>query len=102
MKVVCHDRIPPQPWAIEHAPVEIKVKGRRIEDWTLENQTVEDLRVSPINSDMPDVELTLIPLGCARLRISCFPVIGQGMDAVRWKDACKSYRMDRHFCDKGE
>jgi hypothetical protein len=31
-------------------------------------------------------EITLIPMGCARLRISAFPTIGEGPDAHVWKE----------------
>jgi DUF1680 family protein len=74
-----------QPWTLEAAPIEIKARGRRIPGWRLENETVAELRQSPIRSTEPTEEVTLIPLGCARLRISCFPVIGDGPDAREWR-----------------
>jgi DUF1680 family protein len=75
-----------QPWTLEAAPIEIKARARRIPQWKLEdNQTVAELCTSPIRSDQPDEEITLVPLGCARLRIACFPVIGQGADAGVWR-----------------
>jgi len=45
---------------------------------------VGKLQASPIKSDAPTENLTLIPMGCARLRISSFPVIGSGPDAHEW------------------
>ncbi len=79
------DAVADQPWTIEAAPVEIKATGKRIPNWGLENETVEELQVSPIESDQPVEQITLIPLGCARLRIGCLPVIGDGPDARRWR-----------------
>jgi DUF1680 family protein len=74
----------PQPWTTEAAPVEIRAKGKRIPGWTLVNETADVLRPSPIRSEEPEETITLIPLGCARLRIACFPVIGEGRDARPW------------------
>jgi len=78
-----------QPWAIGVAPLEIRARGRRIPGWELENQTVQALQPSPVRSHEPDEEITLIPLGCARLRIACFPVIGEGPEARQWTSAEK-------------
>jgi hypothetical protein len=74
-----------QPWTVDAAPIEITARGRRIPGWRLENETVAELRSSPIRSDAPTEPLTLIPLGCARLRIGCFPVIGASSDAREWR-----------------
>jgi hypothetical protein len=73
-----------QPWTIENAPVEITARGRKIPGWKLENNTVQELRRGPIRSDDPDEEVRLIPLGCARLRMSCLPLIGDGPGAREW------------------
>ena len=40
-----------------------------------------------MKSDEPVETVTLIPMGAARLRISSFPVIGQGPDARAWAAA---------------
>lgn len=73
-----------QPWTLETAPIEIRARAKRIPNWKLENETVQELQVSPIRSGEPEEEITLIPLGCARLRMSCLPVIGEGPDAQEW------------------
>ncbi len=47
-------------------------------------ETVEELRPSPIASDEPTETIRMIPLGCARLRMSCLPVIGEPPEAQGW------------------
>jgi len=76
-----------QPWSVDNAPIEIRAKGRRIPQWGLENETVQELRQSPIRSDEPEEQITLVPMGCSRLRISCIPTIGNGPDARQWPKA---------------
>jgi len=63
----------------------LRAKGKRIPNWTLVTNCAGSLQESPIKSDQPVEELTLIPMGCAHLRISSFPTIGEGPDASEWK-----------------
>ena len=72
-------------WSIEAAPIEITAKAKRISNWKLENETVQELRRSPIKTDKPEETITMIPLGCARLRMSCLPTVSNGPDAQEWK-----------------
>ena len=65
-----------QPWTVESAPVEIKATAKRIPQWKLEeNQTVQEIPRSPLSSGEPEETISLIPLGCARLRMACLPVV---------------------------
>jgi hypothetical protein len=57
------------------APVELRVKGRRIPEWQLVDEQAGPLPVSPVKSSEPVEELTLIPYGCAKLRITEFPLL---------------------------
>ena len=84
-EVVEKGSVPDQPWTVEDAPIEIKAKGKRIPNWTLVDQTVTALQPSPIRSDEPVEDITLVPMGCARLRMSCLPTIGDGEDAHEWQ-----------------
>ena len=87
--VVENGSVAAQPWTPEGAPLHILAPAKRIPAWTLEpeNATVQELQESPIRSDAPLETITLIPLGCARLRISCFPVISEEAHAREWLPA---------------
>ena len=75
-----------RPWTNTEAPIEIKAKGRRIPGWQKDElDLVGLLSESPVKSNEPVEEITLIPMGCARLRISAFPVIDNGPDGHPWK-----------------
>jgi hypothetical protein len=66
------------PWSPANAPIQLKTKGRRIPSWQLYNDTAGPLPFSTIwnfETAKEEEELTLIPYGCSRLRISQFPVI---------------------------
>lgn len=74
------------PFTQEGAPLEIRAHGKRIPEWKLDQYgLVAELQDSPVASEQPDESIVLIPMGAARLRISSFPVIGQGDSARVWK-----------------
>jgi hypothetical protein len=75
----------PQPFVSQAAPVTLRARAKRIPGWTLEGGLVGKIQASPARSAEPLEEITLIPMGCARLRISAFPVIGEGPGALEWK-----------------
>jgi hypothetical protein len=75
-RVVRKTGLAKQPFDLETAPIELHGKGRVIPDWTLVNNTVGPVPPSPAQSNRPDQDITLIPMGCARLRVSVFPKIG--------------------------
>ncbi len=77
-----------QPFRWDRAPVLLRTRVRPIPNWRLEsNNLVGEVQRGPILSREPEVEATLIPMGCARLRISAFPIIGLGKDSRPWPDA---------------
>ncbi|SRR5579885_378961 len=63
------------PFSPEGAPVSIQVKGRQVPTWTIEHNAAGPLPESPVSSEMPLEELTLIPYGCTNLRVAEFPVL---------------------------
>ena len=71
------DRKPPagQPFTPEAAPITLKARARRLPGWKAEGRMVGKVPVGPVVSSEPEMEVTLIPMGCARLRIASFPLI---------------------------
>jgi uncharacterized protein len=56
------------------APVVIKTRGMKADEWKLKDNSADLPPLSPVRSSSGPVELTLVPYGCARLRITEFPV----------------------------
>ncbi|MHC4797944.1 MAG: beta-L-arabinofuranosidase domain-containing protein, partial [Planctomycetota bacterium] len=68
--------LPAQPFTVDGSSVQLQAKGKRIPQWQLEdNGLIGPLPQSPLHSDQPVEDITLIPMGCARLRLSVFPQI---------------------------
>lgn len=65
------------PFAPEDTPIELKAKGRLVPSWGFDeaqnNKTTETLPDVDTPLDKKVSDLTLIPMGAARLRISAFP-----------------------------
>lgn len=78
-------RLADQPFTPENAPIRLEAKARRIPAWRQDRLgLVGLLQPSPVKSEEPVETITLIPMGAARLRITSFPVIGDGPDAHEW------------------
>lgn len=62
------------PFTHEGTPVRITTSARRIEEWVADDQrVVAPLQDSPARSTAPPEQVTLVPMGAARLRITAFP-----------------------------
>jgi DUF1680 family protein len=66
-----------RPFSPEGAPVVARVKGRHLPSWTLEKNAAAPPPPSPVSSDHPLEDLTLIPYGCTDLRVTEFPTLGK-------------------------
>jgi hypothetical protein len=92
------------PFTHAGVPIELKATAKRIPQWQLDEfGLVAELQDSPVRSDEPEEQVTLIPMGAARLRISAFPVIGDGPDAHRWQAPPEpAYRPSASHCWPGD
>jgi hypothetical protein len=61
-------------WGMD-APVQIRVRGMKIKQWTLVNNSAGIPPSSPVKPDANPEAITLVPYGCTRLRITEFPVM---------------------------
>jgi hypothetical protein len=71
------DRKPPkgQPFSFEAAPLVLRARARRLPEWKSDGKMAGLLPASPVISAEPEVDIMLIPMGCARLRIASFPQV---------------------------
>jgi len=70
--------VPEQPFVGADAPVTVKVRARRVRGWGMSDVADGLSAADPPQraaSSEPVEELTLVPYGAARLRISLFPTI---------------------------
>ncbi|MGB9836401.1 MAG: beta-L-arabinofuranosidase domain-containing protein [Candidatus Saccharicenans sp.] len=66
-----------QPFTLQDAPIVLEAKARRLPAWKEEGRMVGKVPASPVASSEPPENVRLVPTGCARLRISCFPWQGR-------------------------
>jgi hypothetical protein len=68
-----------QPFTVETVPLEIKAKGKKLIGWGIdEHGLTAELPIKEHQQfDSATEEITLIPMGAARLRITAFPVYRQ-------------------------
>jgi uncharacterized protein len=69
----------------QDAPVVITTRGILIPGWTMKNNSADIPPLSPVKPEGDPQIITLVPYGCAKLRITEFPV----MDVVLMEDLMK-------------
>jgi hypothetical protein len=85
------------PFTPEGVPIELRAKAKRIPAWEQDKLGLAgQLQPSPARSQEPVEAVSLIPMGAARLRISSFPVMGDGKDAHEWTTAVAAPVMASH------
>ena len=75
---VVHKDWPKDNYPFSHAnsPIEIKAKGQQIPSWGIDQYGLVEVQpIYPAKTDRPVEDITLIPMGAARLRISAFPAL---------------------------
>ena len=97
------------PFTPDSCPIQIIAKGKQIPEWTLDKYGLcSVLQDSPAASDQPAQDVTLIPMGAARLRISAFPTVGKSPAAHQWiapaatKAAKSLYQSSASHCFSGD
>jgi hypothetical protein len=74
----CRNPVGYQPFEAESAPLVLSARGKRLGGWKAEGRMVGKIPRSPVTARGKVEKIELIPMGCARLRISSFPTVKTG------------------------
>ncbi|MER7278909.1 RICIN domain-containing protein [Dactylosporangium sp. NPDC000244] len=73
------------PFTRDGAPISLTATGRKIPNWQADAEgIIRTLQQSPARSTQPNETVTLLPMGAQRVRITTFPRISDGSDAIEW------------------
>ena len=76
------------PFTPESAPLQLTAKAQLIPEWTVDHVGLCAVQQdSPAFSAQPVQDVTLIPMGASRLRISAFPVASSDAGAHHWQQS---------------
>ncbi|QDP97822.1 hypothetical protein FOE78_19625 [Microlunatus elymi] len=70
-----HRPVAPVPFAFDHAPVRIRVPGARIPGWGMDGEQAATVPEGPVLGCPVSNDVTLVPYGSARLRITEIPTV---------------------------
>ena len=69
----------PVPFALDASPVTLTTRGAHVNGWELEGAQAGPVPFGPVRDVGPVMQITLVPYGSARLRITEFPVALGGL-----------------------
>lgn len=71
--------MPENPFELDKTPVHLKAKARKVQSWGLDANGIHasEPPLSPLLSTESEEEITLVPFGSERIRLTYFPVIGK-------------------------
>ena len=67
-----------RPFTAKPAPVELRVKARKLPSWRAEDGAANPVPRGPVSSDQPEESIALVPYAAAKLRITAFPQLKSG------------------------
>lgn len=74
------------PFTHEGTPLLLQANAKRIPQWEADSEDVVGLlQPSPAKSEQPVEQVTLVPMGAARLRITSFPSVAEGGASWRYR-----------------
>lgn len=72
---VKYNEVPKDSYPWEFPPIELTCKGKKVDNWKLlEDNVTPDVPQSPVINNNAEEEISLIPFGCAPIRITYFPI----------------------------
>lgn len=76
------------PFSADSVPIQLTCRAKQIPEWGVDlTGLCVPLQDSPIYSDLPEEQVTLIPMGAALLRISAIPEVQNDRNLPRWRSS---------------
>lgn len=74
---IIRSQMPENPWLPNTTPIKLRVPARQLNGWQLVKDSclADEVPQSPVTSDSPLEQITLVPFGAQTLRITAFPVL---------------------------